>query len=186
MRKSKAVSIMATSAALYAVFFFLSKLVALPTFTILYMPIILLAVFPIWFGWSGLIGSMIGAIIGGAFVEGLGLLAWIEAVTTLIIYGLNWLLTPQRASEAKTKRDLLLLLTVYAMTLLAGTGYILWQFAFFGLFSLNEALIILMPTFAVNFVIEAIIGPILLRALSSRMKNWGLFTGTLSAWRNRH
>jgi hypothetical protein len=41
------------SAALYAVFFFLSYLVAVPSFTILYLPIILLGVFPLWFGLPG-------------------------------------------------------------------------------------------------------------------------------------
>ena len=40
-------------------------------FTLLYLPVILLGVFPLWFGWSGLGGSMIGAFIGGAYVEGL-------------------------------------------------------------------------------------------------------------------
>ena len=68
--KSKQVSIMAMTAALFAIFFYLSKLVALPTFTFLYLPIILLGIFPVWFGWSGLIGTMIGAYIGGIYVEG--------------------------------------------------------------------------------------------------------------------
>lgn len=49
--KSKQVSIMAMTAALFAIFFYLSKLVALPTFTFLYLPIILLGIFP-----SGLAG----------------------------------------------------------------------------------------------------------------------------------
>jgi len=65
------VSIVAISAALYAVFFFLSYLISVPTFTILYLPVILLGVFPVWFGLSGLFGSMIGAVIGGLFVENL-------------------------------------------------------------------------------------------------------------------
>ena len=69
---AKSVSIMAMSAALYAVFFLISYSVTLPNFTILYLPIILLGVFPLWFGWSGLAGCMIGAFIGGAFVENLG------------------------------------------------------------------------------------------------------------------
>src|ERR1039458_4891078 len=43
-------------------------------FTLLYLPIILLGVFPMWFGWSGLVGAMLGGVIGGAFVEGLGFL----------------------------------------------------------------------------------------------------------------
>ncbi len=80
------VSVIAISGALYAVFFFLSYLIAVPSFTILYLPIVLLGVFPIWFGLPGLLGSMIGAVIGGLFVENLGFFAWIEIVTTLIIY----------------------------------------------------------------------------------------------------
>jgi len=173
--KAKQVSIMAVTAALYAVFFFLSKVVALPSFTILYLPIILLGVFPVWFGWGGLIGSLVGALIGGAFVEGLGFLAWIEAVTALIIYGLNWLLIPRRAAEEKTTKNLLLLLAVYAATLFIGTSYVLWQFTFFGLFSANDAIVVLLPTFAVNFIIEAVICPVLLRTLSPKLRNWGFY-----------
>ena len=61
--RAKDVSIMAVSAALYAVFFFLSDMVTMPSFTLLYLPIILLAVFPLWFGWSGLVGCLIGVIL---------------------------------------------------------------------------------------------------------------------------
>src|SRR4030042_2309097 len=100
--KAKEVSIISIAAALYAVFFFLSGLVAVPQFTILYLPIILLGVFPLWFGLSGLFGSMIGAFIGGFFVEGLGFLWWIESVTTFIIYSLNWVLLPQKATGGRT------------------------------------------------------------------------------------
>src|SRR3989304_2376699 len=88
--KAVQVSIIATTAALYAVFFFLSFTVSVPNFTVLYLPIILLGVFPFWFGWSGLVGSMIGAFIGGVFVESLPLhIAWVEITTALIIYGIN-------------------------------------------------------------------------------------------------
>src|SRR3990170_8090145 len=105
--KAKQVSIITIAAALYAVFFFLSGLIAVPQFTILYLPIILLGVFPLWFGLSGLLGSVIGAFIGGFFVEGLGFLAWIESVTTFIIYGLNWILIPQKITQEKTKKNFL-------------------------------------------------------------------------------
>ena len=98
--RAKQVSMIVTSATLYAIFFFLSGLIAVPKFTILYLPIILLGVFPLWFGLSGLAGSMIGAFIGGFFVEGLGFLAWIESITTLIIYGLNWVLIPKNIKKA--------------------------------------------------------------------------------------
>src|SRR3972149_7690278 len=131
--KAKEASIITIAAALYAVFFFLSGLIAVPQFTILYLPIILLGVFPLWFGLSGLFGSMIGAFIGGFFVEGLGFLGWIESVTTFIIYSLNWVLIPQKATEVRTKRNLFLLLSVYVITLFVGTSYILWQFTILGL-----------------------------------------------------
>ena len=75
---AKRASIIAVTASLYTVFFFLSYSITLPNFTLLYLPIILLGVFPIWFGWSGLVGSMIGGFIGGAFVEGLGFLGSIR------------------------------------------------------------------------------------------------------------
>jgi len=80
--KAKQVSIMAMTAALFAIFFYLSHIIALPNFTFLYLPIILLGVVPIWFGWSGLVGSMIGAYIGGGYGEALPLhLAWVEVTT---------------------------------------------------------------------------------------------------------
>mgnify|MGYP007056087858 CR=1 FL=1 len=44
--KAKEVSIITIAAALYAVFFFLSGLIAVPQFTILYLPIILSESFP--------------------------------------------------------------------------------------------------------------------------------------------
>jgi hypothetical protein len=100
---AKEVSIAAMSAALYAVFFFLSSLIGVPSFVVLYLPIVLLGVFPIWFGRSGLMGGMIGAFIGGFYVESLGYFAWIESATTLIIYGLNWLLISEKAAKAEKK-----------------------------------------------------------------------------------
>ncbi len=58
------------SAALYAVLFIVSKLVpGLPNFAVLYLPVVLLGVFPIWFSCNGLVGSMIGAYIGGVYAE---------------------------------------------------------------------------------------------------------------------
>ena len=181
---SKRVSIMAVTAALYAVLFALSFSVALPNFTLLYLPIILLGIFPIWFGWTGLVGSMIGAFIGGAFVENLGYYAWVEAITTLVIYGLNWLLITRKAAEAKTKRDLFLLLGVYALTLFAGLGYILWQETFFPpIFTPEAAIAILIPTFALNYIIAAITCPTLIRVLSPKLRNWGVYSGTFQDWK---
>ena len=66
---AKQVSIIAVTAPLYTIFFFLSYSIGVPNFTFLYLPIILLGVFPLWFGFSGLIGSMIGAFMGGVYVE---------------------------------------------------------------------------------------------------------------------
>jgi len=177
-------SIIAISASLYAVFFFLSYLIAVPNFTILYLPIILLGVFPLWFGLSGLAGSMIGAVIGGLFVENLGYLAWIELVTTFIIYTLNWILIPRNSAEARVKKNLLLL-GVYALTLFLGTSYILWQFTVVGLFTAEAALVVLLPTFALNFVIEAVICPVLIRTLSPKLRIWGIYTGNFWEWRKQ-
>jgi hypothetical protein len=173
------------SAALYAVFFFLSYLVAVPSFTILYLPVILLGVFPVWFGLPGLFGSLIGAVVGGLVVENLGFLAWIELVTTLIIYSLNWVLMPRNSGAWwKVKRNVLLL-GVYALTLFAGTSYILWQFAFVGLLPSDVALVFLVPTFLLNYVIEAAVCPVLLRTLSPKLRAWGFYSGNFWEWRQR-
>jgi hypothetical protein len=184
MNTAKGASIIAISASLYAVFFFLSYLVAVPSFTVLYLPIILLGVFPLWFGPTGLVGSMIGAVIGGLFVENLGFLAWIELVTALIIYSLNWMLIPQNAFDEKVKKNLLLL-CVYAFTLFVGTSYILWQFTALGLFTAEAALVILLPTFALNYVIEAVICPVLIRIVSPKLKIWGVYSGNFWEWRRK-
>jgi hypothetical protein len=181
---AKGVSIIIVSAALYAIFFFLSGLVAVPNFTFLYLPIILLGVFPIWFGWNGLVGSMIGAFIGGVFVENLPLhVAWVEITTTLIIYSLNWLLLPQKAIEARTKTSLFLLSVIYALTLFIGTFAILWQFALVGLFPVEVAEAFLLPTFALNLPIILITCPPLIRAVSPKLKSWGMYSGSFKEWR---
>jgi hypothetical protein len=181
---AKKVSIIAMTAALYSIFFFLSYSVALPTFTFLYLPIILLGVFPLWFGWSGLVGSMIGAFIGGVYVEGLPLhLAWVEVTTALLIYGLNWLLITKTAAQANTKRSLAALSGVYALTLFAGTVAILWQFTLVGLFPAEFALALIPGTFALNLPIALITCPALLRAVSPKLRAWGVYTGNFAEWR---
>jgi len=184
--KAKKTSIIAMTAALYAIFFFLSYVIAVPNFTVLYLPIILLGVFPLWFGWSGLVGSMIGAFIGAIYVEGLPLyLAWVEITTAFVIYGLNWLLIPKTASEAKTKKGLFMLSIVYALTLFVGTSFILWQFSTVGLFQPNVAWTFLLPTFALNLPIVLIPCPALIRAVSPKLKTWGIYSGNFSEWRLR-
>ena len=137
---AKQVSLMAMTAALYAVFFAISYSVTIPNFTLLYLPIILLGVFSVWFGWSGLVGCMIGAYIGGVFVEALPLhFAVAESVCALIIFGLNYLLIPKGASEAKSVKSMIILAVIYAVSLLAGTSYILWQLSYFGVFPVEVA-----------------------------------------------
>jgi hypothetical protein len=186
LTSAKKVSIMAMSAALYAIFFFLSYSITMPNFTLLYLPIILLGVFPLWFGWSGLAGSVIGAYIGGVFVEGLPLhFALAESVTALIIFGLNWILTPKSAAEAKTKKNLIYLSSIYALTLFVGTSYILWQLSYLGVFPLSIAEAFLIPTFAINLPIVIITCPALIRAISPKLRNWGIYSGTFNEWRQR-
>jgi hypothetical protein len=182
--KAKQASLMAMSAALYAVFFFISYSIAMPNFTLLYLPIILLGVFPLWFGWSGLAGALIGAYIGGIFVEGLPLhFAWAESVTALIIFGLNWLLIPKWATQARTRKSLIVLSSVYALTLFIGTSYILWQLSALGLFPFSIAEAFLFPTFALNLPIVLITCPVLLRAISPKLNNWGIYVGNFWEWR---
>jgi hypothetical protein len=183
MNKTKQVSIMAMSAALYAIFFFLSYSITMPNFTLLYLPIILLGVFPLWFGRSGLAGSIIGAYIGGVFVEGLPLhFAWAESVTALIIFGLNWILIPKGASEAKTIKNLIYLSCIYTLTLFVGTSYILWQLSYLGVFPLSIAEAFLLPTFAINLPIVIITCPALIRAISPKLKSWRVYSGTFNEW----
>lgn len=182
---AKRASIIAMTAALYAVFFFLSWSVTLPNFTLLYLPIILLGVFPVWFGWSGLVGAMIGGFIGGAFVEGLGFLGIFESVVALIIYLINWVLVPKSAAENGDKKGLFALLGVYTLSLFVGTSYILWQYTIVPqLFTATEALAILGPTFALNLPIVLIASPALLRVISPKLRLWGMYSGNFAEWRS--
>lgn len=181
--KALQVSIIAITAALYVVFFYLSFTIAVPHFTFLYLPIILLGVLPLWFGWSGLIGSMIGAYIGGVYVENLPPhLAWIEITTALLIYGMNWLLITKGAAEAKTKTGIAVLSSVYALSLFAGTVAILWQLTLVGMFPAEAALAYLFPTYALNLPIALIACPSLLRAVSPKLRSLGVYAGNFKEW----
>jgi len=183
---------MAMVAALYAVLFYGSAIGMLPGFTLLYLPVILLGVLPVWFGWPGLVGSMIGAFIGGLYVEGVPpYAAWVESVTALIIFGLNWVLIPRNAVEGRNKRNLVLLMIVYAVTLFVGTTYILWQylylfnigllpFNFIGKFSFT---LVLVSTYSLNLVIQLAVCPALLKAVTPKLKNWGVYSGNFADWR---
>ncbi len=184
--KAKSVSIMAMSAALYAVFFYISYSIAVPSFTLLYLPIILLGVFPLWFGRSGLAGAVIGAYVGGVFVEQLPLhFAWAESVTALIIFGLNWFLIPRWATEGKSRKGLITMACVYALTLFVGTLYILWQLSTLGVFPWSFAEAFVIPTFALNLPIVLLTCPALVRTLSPKLKAWGIYSGTFDEWRNK-
>jgi len=186
-RSAKQVSIIAMTTALYVVFFFISSSITLPNFTLLYLPIILLGVFPMWFGWGGLVGSMLGGFIGGAFVEGLGFLGVFESVVALVIYLINWTLIPEKAAENGNKFKLFALLGVLTVSLLAGTSYILWQYTVLPqLFTASEALVILVPTFLINLPIVLITCPLLIRAVSPKLRIWGMYSGNFAEWRSRH
>lgn len=183
---AKRASIIAMTAALYTVFFFLSWSIMVPNFTLLYLPIVLLGVFPMWFGWSGLVGAMIGGFIGGAFVEGLGFLGVFESVVALIIYLINWILIPKGAVENGARKSLLASLGVYALSLFVGTSYILWQYTTIPqLFTASEALAFLGPTFALNLPIVLIACPALIRAVSPKLRTWGMYSGNFAEWRSR-
>jgi hypothetical protein len=185
LSSAKNVSIIAMTAALYAVFFYVSSIVSLSGFTLLYLPVILLGVFPIWFGWNGLAGSMIGAFIGGAVVEGFGLLGIFEVVTAIIIFLPNWVLLPKDSFKGGVK-NLALPIAVYGVTLFVGTAYILWQYSIIPkLWDLSLAQTLLLPEFAVNFVIMAIICPILYRVITPRLRTWGIYSGNFFEWRSR-
>ena len=183
--KAKQASTIAITAALYATFFLLSFITPIPNFTVLYLPIILLGVFPLWFGWSGLVGSMIGAFIGGIYVEALPLhLAWVEITTAIVIYALNWLLIPKIASGANTKKSLAILSSIYALSLFVGTVAILWQFQAVGLITTELAWFLLPGTFALNLPIALIACPALIRAVSPKLQAWGMYTGNFADWRS--
>jgi hypothetical protein len=182
---AKRASIIAMTTALYVIFFFLSYSVTLPNFTLLYLPIILLGVFPMWFGWSGLVGAMLGGFIGGAFVEGLGFMGIFESVVALIIYLINWALIPRRAAEDGNKLNLLAFLGILTVSLLAGSSYILWQYTILPqLFTASEALVILVPTFLINLPIVLMTCPLLIRAVSPKLRTWGMYFGNFAEWRS--
>ncbi len=190
--KAKQVAITAMVAAIYAVLFFGSAPGMLPGFTLLYLPVILLGVFPIWFGWSGLAGCMIGAFIGGVYVEQVApYAAWVESVTALIIFSLNWILIPRNATENKSKRNLILLLAGYAISLFIGTAYILWQYTYlfnigimaFSILGGFSFIVVLLATYGLNLVIQFAVCPALLRSVTPRLKSWGVYSGNFMEWR---
>ena len=185
--KAKQVSIMAITAALYSIVF-LASFAALPllnNFALLYLPIILLGVFPMWFGWSGLVGSMIGGFVGGALAEGLGFLAIFESVVALIIFMINWVLIPKKAVEDGNKKRIAATVGIYTLSLFVGTCYIVWQYTVLPPIFAPEAFFpIMIPTFALNLPIVLIASPALIKAISPKLRTWGLYTGNFAEWRS--
>jgi len=184
---------MAMVAALYAILFFGSSAAMLPGFTLLYLPVILLGVFPVWFGWSGLAGSMIGAFIGGVYVEQVPpYAAWVESVTALIIFVLNWMFLPRNAANSSARKNILLVMIVYAITLFVGTTYILWQYTYLfsiGILTTNilggfSFAIVLVSTYLLNLTIQIIACPPLLKSITPKLKSWGVYSGSFAEWRS--
>lgn len=191
MSSAKQISITAMVAAVYAVLFFGSAPGMLPGFTLLYLPVILLGVFPAWFGWSGLVGSIIGAYIGGVYVEGVApYAAWAESVTALIIYGLNWLFISRKLADVQTRKDLVMVSVIYAATLFMGTAYILWQYTYlfnvgvmaFSVLSGYSFWIVLAATFGLNLIIQLAVCPVLLRTITPKLRSWGIGKIDFKQW----
>jgi hypothetical protein len=81
---------------------------------------------------------------------------------------------------------------VYAVTLFIGTTYILWQylylfnigilpFNFIGKFSFT---VVLVSTYTLNLVIQLAVCPALLRAVTPKLKSWGVYSGNFAEWRS--
>jgi hypothetical protein len=156
----------------------------MPSFTLLYLPIILLGVYPLWFGKAGLVGAMLGGFIGGVYIENLGYSAWAESVVALLIFWLNWLLISKSAAQPKNAKGIAMLLAVYAVTLFVGTFYILWQLSVLGFFPWSIAEAYLVPTYLLNLPIVCITCPALIRAVSPKLKTWSIYSGSL--WERRN
>ncbi|MGE5188249.1 MAG: hypothetical protein ACM3JE_04405 [Betaproteobacteria bacterium] len=140
-----------------------------------------------WFGWSGLVGSMIGGFVGGALAEGLGFLAIFESVVALIIFMINWVLIPKNAVEDGSMKRIAATLGIYTLSLFVGTYYIVWQYTLLPPIFVPEAFwSIVLPTFGLNLPIVLIASPALIKAISSRLRTWGLYTGNFKEWLNRN
>lgn len=172
------------SAALYFILNYMSSFQN-PNFAILYLPIILFGVFPFWFGWGGLAGCMIGALMAGIFLMDAGFLSILESITVLIMYGLIWFLAPQKAT-GRGKKNMSCLICVYMVSLFLGTSFHWLIFAsFVSFFTLEWTLTLIFFSFVLNIAIEIAICPVLLRTVSPRVRRLGIYSGTFSEWRNR-
>jgi membrane-associated HD superfamily phosphohydrolase len=128
---------------------------------------------------------MIGGFVGGAFSEGLGVLGIFESVVALLIYMINWVFIPKKAAEDGNKTRIAALLGLYTVSLLVGTAYIVWQYTVFpALFPPESWLTITLTTFALNIPIVLIACPALIKAISPKMRIWGLYVGNFAEWRS--
>jgi hypothetical protein len=71
------------------------------------------------------------------------------------------------------------------LSLFVGTCVIIWQFVSVGLFPNSEiAWAFVLPTFILNLPIVLIACPALIRAVSPKLKTWGLYSGNFAEWRS--
>ncbi len=78
-----------------------------------------------------------------------------------------------------------MLLGIYALALFLGTGYILSQLTLLSLFTADVAFVVLLPTFAINYLIEVLICPALLKTMSLKLRNSGVYVGNYWEWLER-
>jgi hypothetical protein len=176
---SKNTMVIAISAALFVCLEYLSGLSPLRIIT--FLPIVILGVLPFWFGWSGLVGSMIGCLAGGFFM-GITPFTLLEVFTVLIIYGLNWLLVPRVSDITKNRAKKLFF--AYATSLFLGSIYHWITFAFFfSPLSLQWYFYLLFVSLFLNLTIEIAICPILAKRLNGWLKYWGITPSNFSEWR---
>jgi hypothetical protein len=78
------------------------------------------------------------------------------------------------------------MLATLAVSLLAGTSYILYQYTVLPqLFTADMAFTIWLPTFLINLPIVLIACPALIKTISPKLRTWGMYTGNFAEWR-RH
>ena len=75
----------------------------------------------------------------------------------------------------KTKKSLLILWRIYSLTLFVGTNYILWPFTVLILLKAGLAEAIVLPTFGLDLAIETIVCPVPIESLSPRLRINGLY-----------
>ena len=180
---AKQSSIMALSAALYFVLLFINSY--LPANILVHIPIFLLGVLPLWFGWSGLVGCMIGYWVSGLYFVGIGPFIILEPFTVPIGYGLVWLLAPKNVADLN-KKKLCYLACVYAVSLLLGGLYHAFLYASFITYSTMElALVLLFTSFILNFAVVMTVCPVLIRTLTPRLAGWGIHPSSFRELRSR-